>query len=508
MHLPGKRDCCWADTAVATSYATLKHSEKADVAVVGAGIVGLTAAYSLIRAGLSVTVLEARKIGRQVTGRSTAKVTAQHTLIYRYLIDKFGVGHSQLYADANRSGVEQIRSWVDKLGIDCDFEPKDAYVYTSNSSRREELEAEAEAARSLGFKADVLPKAPLPFDTVGALRFQDQAQFNPMQYLVGLGAAITAAGGRIFENTRVTKIDPDNGWRIEAGRNHLQAEHVIVATNFPIAGPISYDRTTRPRCHIGMAFRIASGATIDGMFIGIDKPTHSLRMGRDRNGPLLVVLGPSFQTGHDGDVAERFRDLEKWVRSNFQAGEAAWHWANEDYDTPDRVPFVGAPSQKKSPGLYVATGFNGWGISNGTAAGMLIADQIRERANPWTTLFDPTRRVRKDFNKGGDSQSLVKLRDIRLGEGGVIKLGKGLVAVRKAASGSLHALSALCTHEGCIVTWNNADQTWDCPCHGSIFSADGKVIHGPAIEPLGVKKLPTSWTKRRSAGTRRSTSKK
>jgi glycine/D-amino acid oxidase-like deaminating enzyme/nitrite reductase/ring-hydroxylating ferredoxin subunit len=496
MLLPGKRDCCWTDTAETTSYATLKQSEKTDVAIVGAGIVGLTAAYLLTRAGLSVTVLEARKIGRQVTGRSTAKVTAQHTLIYRYLIDKFGVDHAQLYADANRGGVEQIGSWVDKLGIDCDFEPKDAYVYTGNSSRREELEAEAEAARSLGFKADLLPRAPLPFDTVGALRFRDQAQFNPVQYLVGLGAAITAAGGRIFENTRVTKVDSANRWRVEAGRSHLQAEHVIVATNFPIAGPISYDRTARPRCHIVIAFRMASGAAIDGMFIGIDEPTHSLRMGRDRDGPLLVVLGPSFQTGHDGDVAERFRNLDKWVRINFQVGEAAWHWANEDYDTPDRVPFVGAPSQKKSPGLYVATGFNGWGISNGTAAGMLIADQIRERANPWTKLFDPTRRVRKDFNKGGNSQSLIKLKDIRPGESGVVKLGKAHVAVRKTASRSLHALSASCTHQGCIVTWNNADKTWDCPCHGSTFSAGGNVIHGPAIEPLGVKKLPTSWTKR------------
>jgi glycine/D-amino acid oxidase-like deaminating enzyme/nitrite reductase/ring-hydroxylating ferredoxin subunit len=508
MRLPGKRECCWTDTAETTSYATFKHSEKTDVAIVGAGIVGLTAAYLLTRAGLSVTVLEARKIGRQVTGRSTAKVTAQHTLIYRYLIEKFGLGHAQLYADANRSGVEQIRSWVDKLSIDCDFEPKDAYVYTSDSSRRGEIEAEAEAARRLGFAADVLANAPLPFETIGALRFRDQAQFNPVRYLTGLAAAIAAAGGRIFENARVTKVLRDSRWRIEAGRSYLQAEHVIIATSFPIAGPVSYDRTTRPRCHIAMAFRMASGAAIDGMFIGIDKPTHSLRMGRDRDGPLLVVLGPSFQTGHDGDVAERFRELEKWVRTNFKTGEAAWHWANEDYDTADRMPFVGAPSQQKSPGLYVATGFNGWGISNGTAAGMLMADQISERANPWTTLFDPTRRVRKDFNKGGDSQSQVALKDIRPGEGGVIKLGKSHVAVRKAASGSLHALSASCTHEGCIVTWNNADQTWDCPCHGSIFSADGKVIHGPAVEPLGVKRLPPSWTKRHSASTRRSKSKK
>ena len=497
MQLPGKRECCWTATAGVTSYAKLKHSGSTDVAIVGAGIVGLTAAYLLTRAGLSVTVLEARQVGRQVTGRSTANVTAQHTLIYRHLIDTIGIDSAQRYADANRSGVELIRSWVDKLAIDCDFEPKDAYVYTCDSSRRSEIEREAEAARNLGFEADVLAKAPLPFETAGALRFRGQAQFNPVRYLIGLASAIEAAGGRIFENTRVTNVDSGSRWRIEAGRTHLDAERVILATNLPIAGSVPFDRTTRPRCHVAMAFRMASGTAINGMFIGIDKPTHSLRMGRDREGPLLVVLGPSFNTGHDGDVAARFRQLEDWVRSNLPAGDVAWHWANEDYDTADRVPFVGAPS-KKEPDLYVATGFNGWGISNGTAAGMLIADQIRGRANPWAPLYDPTRRARKDFNNGGDSQSFVaSLKDIQPGEGGVIKLGNSHVAVRKAANGSLHALSASCTHMGCTVTWNNADQTWDCPCHGSIFSADGKVIHGPAVVPLVPRKLPSNWMKRR-----------
>ncbi len=347
------------------------------------------------------------------------------------MIDTIGVDSAQRYADANRSGVELVRSWVDKLAIDCDFEPKDAYVYTCDPSRRSEIEKEAEAARSLGFEADVLAKTPLPFETAGALRFRNQAQFNPVQYLIGLAAAIEAAGGRIFENSRVTRVDSGSRWRIETGRSHLNAEHVILATNLPIAGSVPFDRTTRPRCHIAMAFRIAPGTAIDGMFIGIDKPTHSLRMGRDREGPLLVVLGPSFNTGHDGDVAARFRQLEDWVRNNLPAGDVAWHWANEDYDTADRVPFVGEPS-KKEPGLYVATGFNGWGISNGTAAGMLIADQIRGRPNPWVTLYDPTRRARKDFNKGGDSQSHVaSLKDIRPGEGGVIKLGKSNIAVRR-----------------------------------------------------------------------------
>lgn len=510
MGLPGKRECCWAATAQPTAYAKLKHSGSMDVAIIGAGIVGLTAAYLLTRAGLSVAVLEARRIGRQVTGRSTAKITAQHTLIYKHLVDTIGIDQARLYAHANRSGIEQIRNWVDELKIDCDFEAKDAYVYTCDPGRRAEIEAEAEAARQLGFIADVLTKAPLPFETVGALRFRDQAQFNPAQYLTGLARAVRSAGGRIFENTRVTEINLNRQWRIESGRNHLDVEHVISATNLPI-GPVPFDRVTRPRCHIAMAFRSTSKNAIDGMFIGIDNPTHSLRMGRDRDGSLLVVLGPSFPTGHDGDVAARFRDLENWARRNLRAGNVAWRWVNEDYDTADRVPFVGAPS-KKYPGFYIATGFNGWGISNGTAAAMLITDQIRGRENPWARLYNPTRRTGKNFNKGGESQSRVaSLKDIRPGEGGVIKLGNGKIAVCKAANGSLRALSASCTHMGCIVTWNNADQTWDCPCHGSIFSADGDVIHGPATEALAARQLPSNWLHHRSrhlSSARRAKSKK
>jgi glycine/D-amino acid oxidase-like deaminating enzyme/nitrite reductase/ring-hydroxylating ferredoxin subunit len=497
MGLPGKPDCCWTATAPATAYAKLNHSGHTDVAIIGAGIVGLTAAYLLTQAGLSVAVLEARKIGRQVTGRSTAKITAQHTLIYRHLIETIGIDQARLYANANRKGVEQIRNWVDQLKINCDFEPKDAYAYTCDPACRAEIEAEADAARRLGFMADVLVKAPLPFETAGALRFRDQAQFNPAQYLTGLAKAVKATGGRIFENTRVTGIKLSRRWRIESGRNHLDAEHVISATNLPI-GPVPFDQVTRPRCHIAMAFRSTSAQAIDGMFIGIDNPTHSLRMGRDREGPLFIVLGPSFPTGHDGDVAARFQDLENWVRRNLRTGDVAWRWVNEDYDTADRVPFAGAPS-KEYPGLCIATGFNGWGISNGTAAGMLIADQIRGRKNPWTTLYDPARRTSKNFNKGGESQSLVSsLEDIRPGAGGVIKLGRGKIAVRKTANGLLRAFSASCTHMGCIVTWNNADQTWNCPCHGSIFSTDGDVVHGPATEALPARKLPSNWLRRRS----------
>jgi nitrite reductase/ring-hydroxylating ferredoxin subunit len=241
-----------------------------------------------------------------------------------------------------------------------------------------------------------------------------------------------------------------------------------------------------------MAFRVDVSAAIDGMFIGIDKPTHSLRIGRDDNGLLLVVLGSKFGTGLEGDVAKHFLELEAWTRQNLDVGEAAWRWVNEDYDSPDRLPFVGASA--KAPNLYVATGFNAWGISNGTAAGILIAQQILGNTPAWASIYDPDRKVAKGFNKGGESQSIVHgLDDIAPGGGAVMNLGQGKVAVWKGDDGVPHAVSASCTHKGCIVTWNNADRTWDCPCHGSIFATNGSVIHGPAVEPLAPRKLPPNW---------------
>jgi glycine/D-amino acid oxidase-like deaminating enzyme/nitrite reductase/ring-hydroxylating ferredoxin subunit len=493
--LPGQAESCWVASAPATRYPRYEQSDRVDVGVVGGGIVGLTAAYLLTQAGYSVTVLEARRIGRQVTGRSTAKITAQHALIYAQLIKTLGVERARLYGEANHSAVELIAALARDLDIACDFERKDAYAYTHRSERMSAIEAEVDAARRLGFDAGIVQPAPLPFATAGALRFPHQAQFNPAQYLVGLAAAITDHGCRIFENTRIGDVEKrkgGKGWRVKSGPHHLDAENVVVATNIAMWGPIEFDQRLRPRCHTVMAFRAVPASTLDGMFIDIDQPSHSIRMGRDRDGPLLIVLGPSFTTGNDGDVAKRFEDLERWVRASIPASEVVWRWVNEDYDSPDRVPYAGELT-KDAPGMYVATGFNGWGISNGTAAAMLIVDQVQGVTNPWRALYNPTRRAPKHFNRGGDSQSIVDaLDDIAPGAGGVIEPGKRKIAVWKESDGKPHALSASCTHLGCTVTWNNADRTWDCPCHGSMFARDGEVIHGPATEPLKPARLPAN----------------
>ena len=490
--LPGKADSCWIATAPTTSYPELTGSRTAEVVVVGAGIVGTTAAHLLTEAGLSVALLEARRIGRQVTGRSTAKITTQHSLIYHHLIENFDLETARHYADANRLGMNQIKQWVDHLGIECAFEQKHAYIYCNSPLRIDELEAEADASGRVGLEADLLDKAPLPFPTAGALQSRNQAQFNPAQYLIGLANATETAGASVFEETRVTSVEDKDGWQLKTGRASIQAKNVVLATNLPIAGPVPYDERTRPRSHIAMAFRVDPRAAIDGMFIGIDEPTHSLRMGRDQDGPLLIVLGAKFGTGLEGNVARHFGELEAWTRQHLEVGDVAWRWGNEDYETADRIPFAGAVPQ--ALGLYVATGFNAWGISNGTAAGILIAQQILGESPDWASVYDPKRKAPKKFNKGGSSQSIVVgLDDIEPGGGAVMNLGQGKIAVWKEDDGTPHAVSASCTHKGCIVTWNNADRTWDCPCHGSIYSAEGSVIHGPAVEPLPPRKFPANW---------------
>nr|WP_244564634.1 FAD-dependent oxidoreductase [Rhizobium sullae] len=467
------------------TYPPLDASIHAETVVVGAGIVGLTTALRLLEAGRSVIVIEGLRVGRQVTGRSTAKITTQHRLIYRHLIDTIGLEHARAYAEANSAGADCIKGWIAEHGIDCNLEAKSAYAYTQDPATSALIKVEAEAARSLGLQAEVLDRAPLPFETAAALRFPNQAQFNPARYLTGLSAVVTARGGKIFENSRARLIGEASRWRVVTDGGTVHAENVVVATNMTVKSPVGMSHRTQPRSHVAMAFRLDDAALIDGMFITVEEPSRSLRTGRDAQGPLLVALGPHFRTGQDGDVAARFVELERWVRANLRVGEALWRWCNEDYDTADRVPYGGEPDPTSAPGFYIATGFNAWGISNGTAVGMLIADLIAGHPNAWARLYDPTRPYPKDFHKSGDSQSIVRsLDEIEARQGGVLVRGQEKIAAWRDDAGLIHTLSASCTHKGCTLTWNNADRTWDCPCHGSIFAADGSVIHGPARKPL------------------------
>ncbi|HBZ94375.1 MAG TPA: FAD-dependent oxidoreductase [Pseudomonas sp.] len=489
--LSAKPGCCWPASVPDIDFPSLSGHCECEVAVVGAGIAGLSTALALCEAGKSVVVLEARKVGRQVTGLSTAKVTTQHALIYRDLIDKAGRATAQSYADANQQALQRIADWVEQYAIDCDYQRRSAYVYAVSEQQNAALKAEAEAARSLGLQAQVLEHAPLPFATSGALEFPQQAQFNPARYLLGLAQAVQAKGGRIFEGTRATSFEHHERWQIGFEGGVLSADKLVITTHMPVKTPVDYISPTQPRCHVAIAFRPSTEDALEGMFIAADEPTHSIRVAQDADGPLILVLGPRFNTGQDADVAQRFVELEEWARQHLPVAEAVWRWCNEDYDTPDRMAYVGEPDAEKAPGLYLATGFSAWGITNGTASGIGLAQQIISGRWPWGALFDPKRKAGEDLNQSSDSHTLIDdVQALQPGQGGVVSRGDEKLAVWRDDDGALHALSAKCTHMGCAVTWNNADRTWDCPCHGSIFEADGQVRHGPAFEPLAKRPLP------------------
>ena len=480
---------CWVAGAPTTRYPRFESSERTEVAVVGAGIVGLTVAFLLAKSGHDVTLLEAMRVGENVTGRSTAKVTSQHGLALTRIAREHGTELAQLYAQANAAGAGAIVRLAGELGIECDLEPRPAYAFTQRVSRRGAVEREARLAREFGMPASFLRRAPLPFANEGAVVYRGQAQFNPVKYLVGIAASARRAGARIFERTRVTDVAHKRGeWRLTMGRHVLHAERVVAATHMPIGSPVPFDERTQPRCHVAGAFRAKRDA-LDGMFISVDERAHSLRMAHDPTGPLVVALAPTFPTGHDGDVAEHLRALEVWVQQNVGAGKAAWSWINEDYDSFDGLPFAGELA-RKAPRLYVATGFGGWGLSNGAAAALLIADQIDGRRNPWTPLYHPERRGRK-INQGGDAAvEADNIDDIAPGSGAVVTYRKQKIAIYKSRRNEVTALDAKCTHMGCPVTWNNLDETWNCPCHGSLFACNGDVLHGPATAPLKKIRLP------------------
>lgn len=500
----GRRGSYWIATGPETGFAALAGGAGVDVAIIGGGIVGLTAAIYLKRGGRSVAVIDSGRVAARVSGATTAKVTSQHGLKYAGLIRSHGEEVARAYADANQAAIGLIAELIAELGIDCGFQRTSAYVYTETRERTEAIEAEAEAAHRLGLPAAMVTQCPLPYRIAAAVRFEDQAQFHPRRYLVPLAQAIPGDGCHVFEDTRVLDVQEDTPCRVITDRGTVTAGDVIVATNLPILNRGAFFAKAYPRCHVMLAASINGDKLPDGMFISVDTPSRSVRGYRPDGGPaVLIAVGEAFKAGEN--ATRLHRELEAFVRSHFSIREVEWRWQNQDYYSMDGRPFVGRITPW-SDHIHIATGFGAWGMTNGTVAARILANSILEQPNPWARAFDSNRvdiapsarsfllenaHVARHWVE--ERLAVPRLRsvaDLARGEGAVARINGHTLAIHKDEHGVLHAFSPVCTHLGCHVSWNSAEKTWDCGCHGSRFSADGKVVNGPAVKDLRRKRVP------------------
>jgi glycine/D-amino acid oxidase-like deaminating enzyme/nitrite reductase/ring-hydroxylating ferredoxin subunit len=496
--LPGQPASIWNATEPGTPYERRRVEQPVDVAIVGGGIVGLTAALLLKRAGRTVAVLESRRVAAGVTGCSTAKITSQHGLIYADLINNHGVEKAKAYADANQEAIEQIARIAGSLGIDCDFERKASYAFSRTGTRMKDIEQEHEAASRLGLPASLVNSAPISVPVANALCFDHQAQFHPRKYLLAVAAAVDGDGSFVLENSRVVDVRDDEPCRISGDGFTLDARDVIVATNLPILDRGGFFARAYPRAHIGIAAPIGSEAAPEGMFLCMDDAPHSVRTWRNGAETYLIVLSASFTPGETENVVGLFQQLATETQRDFPIRAIEYRWMTEDYESMDGLPFVGklTPISKH---LFTATGFSAWGISNGTAAAHLLADTILERESATASLYNSTRVkaagatkfLRKNLSVGthwiGGVVSRGEQRgsdDLRPGEGAVIEASGKKRAVYKDDEGKIHSWSPYCSHLGCLLAWNNFARTWDCSCHGSRFERDGRVLHGPATKDM------------------------
>ena len=490
----------WSKSASGTAYPALETDRSCDVAVLGGGIVGVTAALELAKAGAEVVLLEARRVGSGASGYNTGKVSSLNGLIYQQLLKRFGTATASDYGLANEAGLGWVAANVERFGIDCDFRRKPNFTYTESEHGRETIVAESEALRAAGQRAELVEEVDeLPFSVTVAVRLADQAEFHPLRYLHGIAAAAAEAGCGIFEHSRVVRVAEGDPCRIETeGGSTLTADRVLVATHLPILDRGLYFARTHPERSYVVAARL-NGAVPQGMYLSDESPSHSLRALPTAEGELLMVGGESHKTGQS-DARERYAALEEWTRERFDVASIEHRWATQDYIPVDKLPFVG-PLWPRGERLLTATGLQKWGLAMGTAAGVALTDRALGRASvAWadsfpTSRFDPRHGAVSFLKENADDGArfffgrLTGRRrsapDLAPGEGAVVGEGLGQQAAYRDDDGELHRLSARCTHLGCIVSFNAAERTWDCPCHGSRFDArDGGVLEGPAVHPL------------------------
>ncbi|MGO5074830.1 FAD-dependent oxidoreductase [Clostridium sporogenes] len=488
----------WLDSTPETDYPVLNEDITVDITVIGAGIVGITTSLLLKKEGFKVALIDADRICQGTTGHTTAKITSQHHLIYDKLINEMGKEKAQKYADANEFAINFIEDMVNKYSIDCDFHRLPAYIYTEDEQFVSSIKKETEAALNLGLKAKFLNETPLPFPVKGALCFENQAQFHPRKYLLDLATKIPGDGSHIFENTKIVGVNSGDSCVCTTGDGKkISSAKIIIASHFPCYDAFGlYFTRLSPRKSYVLAMESKEDFP-EGIFINAEEPGRSLRCQNYKNGRIVLVGGDGHKTAHGETPLTHYKNLKSFAEKTLDIKNILYYWSTQDYMTLDGVPYIGNLTSSTKD-IHVATGFGEWGMTNGTAAAILLKDLIIDKENPWSDLYNPSRPmysssfknlftinidVAKELIKG-KLQGAPNTLELHNDEGKVVTIDGRKYGAYKDNTGNIHLVDNTCTHLGCELKWNDAEKSWDCPCHGSRFSYEGDIIEGPAVHKL------------------------
>lgn len=475
-----------------------------EVCIVGAGIFGITCAYYLTKLGYQVTVLEKNQIGEKSTGHTTGKITSQHGLFYEYLTKSYDRNFARDYLAANEQAIKNIKNIIDKEKIKCDFEYQNSYVYTTNKNQLKNIKNEVTTLQDLEFNCEFVTNVDLPFKIQGAVCFKNQAQFHPIKYLSGLCKCITNRNGTIFTNSTVYDVKKDNDiYTTYSEKLKVKSKYVIIATHYPF---INFPGFYFTKMYQSTSYLIAidpKKTLFNGMYISADNPIFSFRTAMYNGRKILLIGGGEHKTGQPTSYKDSYGVLEKEAKKYYPDCEILFKWNTRDCISLDKIPYIGQYSTLL-PNMYVGTGFKKWGITTSNVAANIIVDMICDKKNKFAYLFDSSRlkplknidEFKNVLVQSTNSLILNKLKstnmkfdEISYNSGSIIDVNNEKVGIYKNEDGKIYAVKPICTHLGCLLSWNNVDKTWDCPCHGSRFNYEGKNLYDPAFKDLEIYDL-------------------
>ncbi|SHN88494.1 FAD-dependent oxidoreductase [Desulfitobacterium chlororespirans] len=488
----------WLDSTPKTNYPSLAGDISVDVAVIGGGMAGISTAYLLAQEGLKVAVLETDRIVQGTTAYTTAKLTSQHGLIYDKILRQMGGEKARQYAEANESAIDFVAKLVEQEKIDCDFTRQPAYIYAQQNKTIKKLEREMKAAQHCGIDAHYVTELDLPLAIKGALRFEQQAQFHPRKYLLALARKIEEKGGHIFEQTKAVDIRGGGPFIVLTQQgSKVKADYVVMASHYPF--------NILPGLYVSKIYQEREYAVVvkakelfpGGMYINAEEPARSLRGLPTPDGERILIVGEKHRTGHGKNLTEHYKNLMEFAQRLFTVEEFPYHWSTQDCTTLDEVPYIGQISRSK-PNLLIATGFRKWGMTQGTAAALIIRDRIIKGYSPWQEVYNPSRPISLNFAASFAANSSLLAFDLTAGKlmkgKEVYSLSPGQAVIANMdgrrvglymdPEANLHRVDTTCPHLGCEVQWNDAERSWDCPCHGSRYDVDGNPLEGPTLKPL------------------------